>query len=47
MKILKLKSKDSVMLFFAPGQNMLVHEQNPPTDLTVFVKRSKLQMIKN
>ena len=39
----KIKSKDSVYaIFSAPGQNMLVHEQNPPTDLTVFIKRYKV-----
>ena len=33
------------MLLYAlrlPGTEMLVHEQNPPTDLTIFVKRAKI-----
>ena len=40
---IKLKSKDKCYcIFSAPGLEMLVHEQNPPTDLTVFVKRAKI-----
>ena len=39
----KLKSKDKCYCIFgAPGSEMLVHEQNPPTDLTIFVKRAKI-----
>ncbi len=39
----KLKSKDKCYcIFAAPGPDMLIHEQNPPTDLTIFVKRSKI-----
>ena len=29
-------------IFSAPGNNMLVHEQNPPTELTLFVKRNNI-----
>ncbi len=40
---IKLKSKDKCYcIFAAPGLKMLIHKQNPPTDLTVFVKRSKI-----
>ena len=40
---IKLKSKDKCYcIFAAPGNNMLIHEQIPPTDLTVFVKRAKI-----
>ncbi len=40
---IKIKSKDKCYcIFAAPGDEMLVHEQNPPTDLTIFVKRSKI-----
>ncbi len=40
---IKLKSKDKCYcIFAAPGPDMLIHEQNPPTDLTIFVKRSKI-----
>ena len=36
---IKLKSKDKCYcIFSAPGSKMLVHEQNPPTDLTIFIK---------
>ena len=39
----KLKSKDKCYcVFAAPGNEMLVHEQNPPTDLTLFVKRANI-----
>ena len=39
----KLKSKDKCYcIFAAPGSEMLVSEQNPPTDLTIFVKRAKI-----
>ncbi len=37
------KSKDKCyVIFAAPGKNMLVHEQNPSTDLTLFIKRAKI-----
>ena len=40
---IKLKSKDKCYcIFSAPGESMLVHEQNPATDLTVFIKRAKI-----
>ena len=39
----KLKSKDKCYcIFAAPGQEMLVHEQNPPTELTIFIKRANI-----
>jgi len=37
---LQSKDKCTVMLA-APGDAMSVHEQNPPTDLTVFLNKSK------
>ena len=40
---LNFKSKDKCYcIFAAPGPSMLVHEQNPPTDLTIFIKRSNI-----
>ena len=40
---IKLKSKDKCyVIFSAPGKDMDVTEQNPPTDLTIFVKRAKI-----
>ena len=40
---LKFKSKDKCYSIFAePGPAMLVHEQNPPTDLTIFIKRANI-----
>ncbi len=40
---IKLISKDKCYcIFSAPGPEMLVHEQNPPTDLTVFIKRANV-----
>ncbi len=40
---IKLNSKDSCYcIFVASGPEMLIHEQNPPTDLTIFVKRAKI-----
>ena len=40
-EIIKLKSKDKCYcIFSAPGNSMLIHEQNPSTDLTVLVKRA-------
>ena len=39
----KLKSKDKCyVIFAAPQNNMLVSEQNPSSDLTLFIKRSKI-----
>ena len=38
--ILKSKDKCTVILA-APGEAMNVHNQNPPTDLTVFLNKSK------
>ena len=41
---INFKSKDKCyVIFAAPGQHMLVHEQNPITDLTIFIKRSKIK----
>jgi len=40
--ILKSKDKCTVMLA-APGEAMNVHNQNPPTDLTVFLNKSKFE----
>ena len=41
---INFKSKDKCyVIFAAPGQYMLVHEQNPITDLTIFIKRSKIK----
>ena len=37
---LQSKDKCTVMLA-APGEAMNIHEQNPPTDLTVFLNKSK------
>ena len=40
---IKLKSKDKCYaIFSAPGEDMEVTKQNPPTDLTIFVKRAKI-----
>ncbi len=40
---LKFKSKDKCYsIFAAPGPAMLVHKQNPPTDLTIFIKRANI-----
>ena len=40
---LKFKSKDKCYsIFAAPGPAMLVYEQNPPTDLTIFIKRANI-----
>ena len=40
---IKLISKDKCYcIFSAPGPEMLIHEQNPPTDLTIFIKRAKI-----
>jgi len=40
---IKLKSKDKCYtIFAAPGINMDVTKQNPPSELTIFIKRSKI-----
>jgi len=40
---IKLVSKDKCYcIFSAPGPEMLIQEQNPPTDLTIFIKRAKI-----
>ncbi|MDC0167804.1 glycine cleavage system aminomethyltransferase GcvT [bacterium] len=40
---IKLQAKDKCYcIFSAPGSEMLVHEQNPTTGLTIFIKRSKI-----
>ena len=40
----KLKSKDKCYcIFAAPGNQMLVHEQNPSTELTIMVSRSEIK----
>ena len=31
-----------MLIFSAPGKDMDVTKQNPPTDLTIFVKRAKI-----
>ena len=37
-----LSSRDNcIVLIAAPGDPLNVHEQNPPTDLTIFVNRAK------
>ena len=39
-----LISKDKcIVMIAAPGHAMNVHEQNPPTDLTVFLKKNKFE----
>jgi len=40
---IKLISKDKCYcIFSAPGPNMLIHDQNPPTNLTIYIKRAKI-----
>mgnify|MGYP007000400906 len=40
---IKIKSKDKCyVIFAAPQNNMLVSEQNPSSDLTLFIKRYKI-----
>ena len=39
---LQSKDKCTVMLA-APGEAMNIHEQNPPTDLTIFLNKSKFE----
>ena len=43
---LQSKDKCTVMLA-APGEAMNIHEQNPPTDLTIFLNKSKFKKQKN
>ena len=39
-----LKSKDKcTVMIAAPGEAMNVHNQNPPTDLTIFLNKSKFE----
>merc|ERR1711965_868799 len=41
---IKLKSKDKCYcIFAAPGNRMMVHEQNPSTELTITIKRSTIK----
>ena len=40
---IKFKAKDKCYcIFSAPGPEMLVHEQDPTTNLTIFIKRAKI-----
>ena len=40
---IKLKSKDKCYaIFSAPSEDMLVTNQNPPSELTIFIKRAKI-----
>jgi len=42
-EIIKLIAKDKCYcIFSAPGPDMIIHNQNPTTDLTIFVKRAKI-----
>ena len=44
---IKLNTKEKCYcIFSAPGPEMRIHEQNPPTDLTIFVKRAKITIDK-
>ncbi len=39
-----LKSKDKCYcIFAAPADDMLIHHQNPPSDLTIIIKRDKIK----
>ena len=39
-----LQSKDKcIVMLAAPGEAMNIHEQNPPTDLTIFLNKSKFE----
>ena len=39
-----LQSKDKcIVMIAAPGQSMNVHEQNPPTDLTIFLHKARYE----
>ena len=40
-KITHLAKDKCFVLIAAPGDPLNVHEQNPPTDLTIFVNRAK------
>jgi len=41
---IKLNSKDKCYcIFSAPGPDMIIHEQNPNTDLTIFVRRAEIK----
>ncbi len=41
---IKLNSKDKCYcIFSAPGPDMKIHEQNPNTDLTIFVRRAEIK----
>ena len=41
---INLKSKDKCYcIFAAPADDMLVHDQNPPSDLTIIIKRAKIK----
>ena len=45
---IKLKSKDKCYcIFAAPGDQMMVHEQNPSTELTIMIKRSVIKKDKD
>ena len=45
---IKIKSKDScICIFAAPGDAMNIENQNPPTDLTIMIKRANPDKIKN
>ncbi len=40
---IKLTSKDKCYcIFSAPGPEMMIHDQNPTTNLTIFIKRAKI-----
>ena len=40
---LKFKSKDKCYcIFAAPGADMIIQNQNPPTNLTIFIKRANI-----
>ena len=42
---IKISSKDKCYcIFSAPGNDMLIHEQNPPTELTLFIKRNNFKV---
>ena len=43
---IKLNSKDKCYcIFSAPGPDMIIHEQNPNTDLTIFVRRAEIKNV--
>jgi aminomethyltransferase len=45
---LSLKSKDKcIVMIAAPGNDMNVHNQNPPSDLTIFLNRATFKKQKN